>query len=87
MANKLDLQAIRKRAEASTEAGPGSSDDTRFMVAARKDVPALIAEVERLHGVVGTLVSQLELIEIHTEELGLMLVKEAIEYGEEELRG
>lgn len=63
------------------------TSDAEFIAHARQDVPALIAEVERLNGVVGTLVSDLELIEDHTEGRGLLLVQEAIKYGEEELRG
>jgi hypothetical protein len=65
--NKLDLTAIRKRAESATE-GPWEWDessncidapgfevcidamnhDAEFIAHARQDVPALIAEVERL---------------------------------------
>jgi hypothetical protein len=86
--SKLDLQAIRKRAEAAMNGNPFRDLDAirKNDYIVLKDVPALIAEVERLNGVVGTLVSDLELIEDHTEGRGLLIVQEAIKYGEEELR-
>jgi hypothetical protein len=47
----LDIDAIRARAEAATEGpwGQSSTDpDVAFLINAREDVLALIAEVERL---------------------------------------
>ncbi|MDF1511158.1 hypothetical protein PZE06_23795 [Robertmurraya sp. DFI.2.37] len=49
-----ELQAIKERAEMALDSGPGSSEDTRMMISARKDIPKLLAEVERLkeeHGI------------------------------------
>ena len=47
----LNLDAIKERCKAVTTKGPGYSDsdgDTEFLIYARADVPALVAEVERL---------------------------------------
>jgi len=47
----IDLEGIKARCEAVTTKGPGYSDsdgDTEFLICARADVPALVAEVERL---------------------------------------
>jgi hypothetical protein len=88
MTNKLDLQAIRKRAEAATEGNwyytslgsyyisPDIEDgvelgeayseaDAEFIAHASQDVPALIAEVERLQATVREAIS---LLSDHTDE-------------------
>ena len=51
-AASLDLEAIKARATAATE-GPWEWDDPtigQFLAHAREDIPALLAEVERLRG-------------------------------------
>jgi hypothetical protein len=91
--NKLDLQAIRKRAEAAdtgpwfcedgniytkTEIAPGCPgmiaefvyrDEAEFIAHARQDVPALIAEVERLREQQARLVGELEKADAFSDEL------------------
>ena len=60
--------------------------DGGFIANAREDIPALLAEVERLNGVVGALISTLELIEERTEGQANKLARGAIKYANEEIR-
>lgn len=53
MLSPQDLEAIRSRAESATK---GPDEDADFRHHARTDVPALLDEVERLHGVGAELV-------------------------------
>jgi hypothetical protein len=63
-----------------------SVSDAEFIANARQDIPALLAEVAYLTGVIGTLKSNLEVIGEQVEGEELSFVKEAIKYAEENLR-
>jgi hypothetical protein len=76
------------------EEPPGSCDidsiayadrvpDAEFIANARQDIPALLAEVEYLNGVIGALRSSLGEIWHYVEGNGNLLVQEAIKYAEE----
>lgn len=60
--------------------------DAEFIANAREDIPKLLAEVEHLTGVIGTLRSKLELISEANEYASGYLAREAIQYANEELR-
>lgn len=49
----VELAAIKARADAATP-GPGSLSDATYAAFSRRDVPRLVAEVERLRGMLET---------------------------------
>jgi hypothetical protein len=57
-----------------------------FIANARQDIPALLAEVEYLNGVIGSLRASLGEIWHYVEGNGNLLVQEAIKHAEESLR-
>lgn len=83
-----EIEAIRKRTKKATS-GNRLTDMGAFEASAivlTEDIPKLLAEVEHLTGVIGTLRSKLQLIDGCTYGVPNELTKGAIRYADEELR-